>query len=537
MRTRWLALALFGLLNAACDGSVNGGGEFDLGDGRDVFGTAGGNSLFVVDPPKVCAGGLLGVGAYVCIRGGTDADGKPIHLLAGTGNDSSGWTWKVDELCSPCSTTLGAAVLVAGAVAQCTQHTTTQGSTYWGNATSSFPKANACPTGKVQLHYATGTLTVCGANILLPSIPYDFRCEGTGATCSDKVMNGSETDTDCGGTCSAKCGSGKGCSADSDCATGLTCQPHHEDGLNWKECAAAKPAPTPDPCGNGMDCGGSCTKCADGHACKISADCSASSSCEAIYPGSSTYLCKTAPAAFDCSKCSNGCNASKTACASAPAFDCSTCSNGCNADKTACAQPAAFDCSKCSNGCNADKTACAQPAAFDCSKCSDGCNADKTACAQPAAFDCSKCSDGCNADKTACAQPPAPQNGGGQCPKDRAYENGVLHECWRCGADNYAQVYRDGGWQSWNRTPVDCGACNGWLSNSNGNSQAYLYCRPSGFTVASTNDFLPEGGVGEQVAQGDVAGGCSMGQGASAAPAWTLLLLGLGLFGFLRRRR
>ena len=99
-------------------------------------------------------------------------------------------------------------------------------------------------------------------------------------------------------------------------------------------------------------------------------------------------------------------------------------------------------------------------------------------------------------------------------------------------------MYRpaQGGWLTWNSSPVDCGSCNGWLTNSNGSSQAYLSCRPTGFTVQSTSDFLPEGGVGEQPAEGDVAGGCSVGQGSTTAPAWMLGLL-LGLFSFLRRRR
>ena len=37
-------------------------------------------------------------------------------------------------------------------------------------------------------------------------------------TCSDSLLNGDETDTDCGGSCSP-CGGGKKCASGSDCAS------------------------------------------------------------------------------------------------------------------------------------------------------------------------------------------------------------------------------------------------------------------------------------------------------------------------------
>ncbi len=49
------------------------------------------------------------------------------------------------------------------------------------------------------------------------------------ATCSDGVKNGSEGDTDCGGTCTAKCNTGNACATNLDCASGICgsnqCQP------------------------------------------------------------------------------------------------------------------------------------------------------------------------------------------------------------------------------------------------------------------------------------------------------------------------
>ena len=41
--------------------------------------------------------------------------------------------------------------------------------------------------------------------------------------CTDGVQNGSETDVDCGGSCSAKCASGKHCGVTTDCQSGATC--------------------------------------------------------------------------------------------------------------------------------------------------------------------------------------------------------------------------------------------------------------------------------------------------------------------------
>jgi hypothetical protein len=74
-------------------------------------------------------------------------------------------------------------------------------------------------------------------------------------SCSDTVKNGSETDVDCGGSCSTKCANGKLCSVNSDCSStncvSGTCQAvtSCSDGVkNGNE--------------TGVDCGGSCSACA-----------------------------------------------------------------------------------------------------------------------------------------------------------------------------------------------------------------------------------------------------------------------------------
>jgi hypothetical protein len=88
----------------------------------------------------------------------------------------------------------------------------------------------------------------------------------------DGVKDGTETDKDCGGACSTKCGVGRGCAQGTDCVTGScvanVCAPTCSDGLK-------------DGSETDIDCGGSCsTKCAFGKGCGIGNDC-ASGYCNA----------------------------------------------------------------------------------------------------------------------------------------------------------------------------------------------------------------------------------------------------------------
>ena len=88
----------------------------------------------------------------------------------------------------------------------------------------------------------------------------------TTATCSDGVKNGTETDVDCGGSCSTKCGTGKVCSVSTDCQS-LNCL----GGI-------CQVATCSDTIKNGaetdVDCGGgTCSKCVAGKSCSTSTDC------------------------------------------------------------------------------------------------------------------------------------------------------------------------------------------------------------------------------------------------------------------------
>ncbi|MSP58922.1 MAG: hypothetical protein EXR72_01035 [Myxococcales bacterium] len=95
-------------------------------------------------------------------------------------------------------------------------------------------------------------------------------------TCLDKAKNGVETDVDCGGggmmNC-AKCADGKACAANTDCTSGV--------------CTAnvCKAAGCMDMIMNGaetdVDCGAGCPKCVDTKKCKVAGDC-ASGVCTAL---------------------------------------------------------------------------------------------------------------------------------------------------------------------------------------------------------------------------------------------------------------
>lgn len=88
---------------------------------------------------------------------------------------------------------------------------------------------------------------------------------GMGPACNDGAWNGSETDLDCGGGCSP-CDTGKACKISGDCLSKIC------------KGGACEPARCDDGVQNGgegdTDCGGACPeKCADGKACGVSEDC------------------------------------------------------------------------------------------------------------------------------------------------------------------------------------------------------------------------------------------------------------------------
>jgi hypothetical protein len=96
-----------------------------------------------------------------------------------------------------------------------------------------------------------------------------FAIRLTAPMCQDTLKNGTETDVDCGGGQCGFCAKGKVCVTHADCGTAY-CDPQ-------KVCAD-RPAACMDRTKNGtetdVDCGGNeCLRCGDGKACSIDDDC------------------------------------------------------------------------------------------------------------------------------------------------------------------------------------------------------------------------------------------------------------------------
>jgi len=119
-----------------------------------------------------------------------------------------------------------------------------------------------CATGQACLEAADCATSACHATTHL--------C--VGSHCDDASRSGNETDVDCGGaTCATKCGTGRGCAANADCAS------------TFCDIRQTAPVCTTDHCADGQtdggetgpDCGSVCPgrKCGTGQACSNDADC------------------------------------------------------------------------------------------------------------------------------------------------------------------------------------------------------------------------------------------------------------------------
>ncbi len=86
--------------------------------------------------------------------------------------------------------------------------------------------------------------------------------------CADGHQDGAETDLDCGGSCTT-CANGLMCALDSDCMSGAC------DAMSTT-CVADQCADhRTDGAETDVDCGGgTCPACASGQACNIGTDCS-----------------------------------------------------------------------------------------------------------------------------------------------------------------------------------------------------------------------------------------------------------------------
>lgn len=94
------------------------------------------------------------------------------------------------------------------------------------------------------------------------------------ARCDDGLLNGDESDADCGGRTCAPCEAEKHCLMGNDCASAICTN------------QACQPPSCTDLARNGdetdLNCGGSCPPCAVGHACLIGADCATGNCTSAV---------------------------------------------------------------------------------------------------------------------------------------------------------------------------------------------------------------------------------------------------------------
>jgi Ca2+-binding EF-hand superfamily protein len=165
----------------------------------------------------------------------------------------------------------------------------------------------------------------------------DSATSGRCASCSNAKQDGKETGQDCGGLECPRCSVGQGCSQDRDCQTSK-CD------STTKKC---RPVTASDTCkdskksGNetDIDCGGACSAfgklCGDGKQCKSGADCASNLCVGAVCVSCSNKRQDGDETAVDCGGSCHGCKdgdacKTKTDCSSSQCINkkCVSCSNG-----------------------------------------------------------------------------------------------------------------------------------------------------------------------------------------------------------------
>jgi hypothetical protein len=125
------------------------------------------------------------------------------------------------------------------------------------------PDCSGCPDGSACNTAADCASLVCD----------DGSCAA--ASCSDGVSNQGESSTDCGGSCEQKCSNGAGCNGAGDCDSGVCRAAGCAEGLNG--CCQVPTCADRVRNGNesGTDCGGpDCASCPDLATCRQGSDCS-----------------------------------------------------------------------------------------------------------------------------------------------------------------------------------------------------------------------------------------------------------------------
>ncbi len=223
---------------------------------------------------------------------------------------------------------------------------------------------NACLDGYVCLNQVC-VLKAGGECKVKSDCPSGLCVDGGCAlpACADATKNYRETDVDCGGGFCGKCNDSKGCSVPADCKSQVC---DRDGGIDAGVCATASCL---DQIVNGtetdIDCGGDggCPKCVDGKGCFVPTDCTSSSCVGVCQPGECTDKSMNngetdVDCGGSCKKCEDGkgCLAGK---------DCVSlvCTMGVNK----CAVPACNDSQK-----NATETDVDCGGSSSCQKCADG---------------------------------------------------------------------------------------------------------------------------------------------------------------------
>jgi hypothetical protein len=133
------------------------------------------------------------------------------------------------------------------------------------------PDAGVCPGGECSLPEPNGPAPSVSESSPMPEglqpgpiQPEAMDPSSIPPTCGDQLPNGDETAVDCGGSCTG-CADGADCNTDLDCqsgrcSTGRCAPPSCDDGVS----NGGEPS---------VDCGGPCPNCPTGRACSEPGDC------------------------------------------------------------------------------------------------------------------------------------------------------------------------------------------------------------------------------------------------------------------------
>lgn len=236
---------------ASCDDGVLNGDETDTDCGGDVCAPCdGGETCLEADD---CASEICDAGT--CADASCD-DG--VRNQGETDVDCGGAACDPCDDGQGCETGTDCVSLSCDPVAEVCEAPTCSDGVLNGNETGADcggPDCGGCPTGGGCSGDSDCLSMVCDASA--------GACEAP--ACDDGVVNGGESDVDCGGPDCEPCDDGQTCLFTGDCASMVclmeVCQPSAcDDGIqNGDE--------------TDLDCGGSCQPCDDGQSCTVPGDC------------------------------------------------------------------------------------------------------------------------------------------------------------------------------------------------------------------------------------------------------------------------